>query len=237
VPKLETRVRKVPISRLERLPENPRYMTSLQSERLTQNIKRDGALTSLPLVYDLIGDDSGPLLVLSGNHRVDAAEAAGLTEIDVVEIITRIDDDRRRAIALSHNAIVGQDDPNRLRAFYESLSLALKEYTGLTEDSFKVPTLDIAALSVRPPLFEQMVVDFLPQSAEIFREALKRIKAGTVPPTVLVGRFEDFDAFFEATMRTKKQTNVHNAAMALRMMAELAIERLDQIEGAGDREV
>ena len=205
-------------------------MTSMQFERLTDNIRRDGALTSLPLVYDIAGDDEDKLLVLSGNHRVDAAEAAGLVELEVIEIMTRIDDDRRRAIALSHNAIAGQDDPNLLRAFYDSLSLALKEYSGLTEDSFKAAKLDLAALTIRPPEFEQLLLDFLPESKEIFLAALKRIGGGKRPPMVLAARFEDFDLFFDAVMKTKKQANVHNAAMALRIMAELACERLDQLD-------
>jgi hypothetical protein len=97
------------------------------------------------------------------------------------------------------------------------LSLALKEYSGLTEDHCKAAVLDIGSLSVRAPFFEQIAVEFLPQSKEIFLDALKRIKTGSRRPTVLVARFEDFDAFFEAMMRTKAHGNVQNAAMGLRM--------------------
>lgn len=78
--------------------------------------------------------------------------------------------------------------------------------------------------------FEQVILDFLPESKEIFLGALKRLGASKLTRTVLVGRFEDFDAFFDATMKTKKQAGIHNAAMALRVMAEFAVQRLAQLE-------
>jgi hypothetical protein len=231
--RLETRIRTVPIGRLDRLPGNPRYMTSQQFERLTENIRRDGTLTSLPLVYDLAGDDSGKLLILSGNHRVDAAEKAGLVEIQVIEIVTRVSEEQRKAIALSHNAIAGQDDPNLLRAFYDGLSLALKEYSGITEDSFKAAKLNIEGMTLRPPQFEQVVIEFLPEVREVFAATLKRLAASKVINSVYVGRFADFNEFFAAAMRSKGYSKVHNAAMGLKIMADLAAERLDQLERAG----
>lgn len=211
-------------------------MNGPQFERLTANIRTDGVLTSLPLVYDVAGDDAGPLVILSGNQRTDAAiEALGAgAEIDVIEIVTRIPEDRRKAIALSHNAITGQDDPNALKLFWEGLSLALKEYSGLTEDSFAAAKLDIASLSLRPPQTEQIVLEFLPEVREVFSAAVGKLLKSKTVHSVYAGRFVDYDQFFEGLMRTKSEKRIHNAAMALHAMAELAIERLAQLEGQGD---
>jgi hypothetical protein len=65
-------------------------------------------------------------------------------------------------------------------------------------------------------VFEQVVIDFLPETKEVFLNALGRIKKRAKPPLVLVARFEDFDEFFEALLKTKNRANVHNAAMAIR---------------------
>lgn len=218
------------MTRLEHLPGNPRYMTSVQFQRLTNNIRADGILTSMPLVYDLTGNDSGPLVILSGNQRVEAAVAAGLRDIDVIEIITRISDERRKAIALSHNAITGQDDPNKLREFYDTLSLSLKQYSGLTDDSFAAAKIDIATLSMKQPTFEQLVIQFLPEAKEVFVGAIERL-GKKHPPVALVGRFEDFGTFFDAMQQVKKRANVYNAATALRLMAEYAVAHLERIDG------
>jgi hypothetical protein len=65
------------------LDKNARYMTQEMFENLVNNIKSDGGLSSLPLCYQ---EKDGRLLVLSGNHRVQAAVHAGLEEILVLVI-------------------------------------------------------------------------------------------------------------------------------------------------------
>jgi hypothetical protein len=57
------------------LNKNARYMSHEMFENLTANIKRDGGLASIPLCYR---EPDGGLLVLSGNHRVQAAVNAGI---------------------------------------------------------------------------------------------------------------------------------------------------------------
>jgi ParB-like chromosome segregation protein Spo0J len=54
-------------------------MKAPQFKRLVENIRRDGVLTQLPLVY------RGR--ILSGNHRVRAAIEAGLTEIEWQDLL------------------------------------------------------------------------------------------------------------------------------------------------------
>lgn len=85
-------------------------MTGDQLRRLVENIRRDGVLTSLPLVYtpsaelnpDFFAQSGGAPIIVSGNHRVEAAREAGLEVIDVIELRTPVTDARLRAIQLSH---------------------------------------------------------------------------------------------------------------------------------------
>lgn len=62
--------------KLKLLETNARYMTNDKFARLVENIKRDKALGSVPLVY--AGEDPKEPTVLSGNHRVMGARQAGL---------------------------------------------------------------------------------------------------------------------------------------------------------------
>jgi hypothetical protein len=196
-------------------------MPGAQFRQLVENLKLDGALTSTPLVYQ--GN------VLSGNHRVQAAIEAGIEEGDVLEVLTPLDEKRQVALQLSHNAIVGQDDPGLLSELYRGLDIEWKQYSGLTDAALNdISELDVNALALGAPEYQELVLLFLPEEQGAFLRALKsiegKLKKG-VP--VFVGRYEDFDRFFEAVVAMKKVKGVHNSALAVRMLAELALAQLE----------
>jgi hypothetical protein len=205
-----------------KLPEkNARFMKGSAFAQLVANIRADGCLTSFPLV----NRQSDELTVVSGSHRVAAAIKAGLVDHDVIEITSPLTRERFVALQLSHNAIVGEDDPNVLRALYDELDFSWKEYSGLTDDAFKVEDLDTSVLRVEQPFYEELTISFLPGDAVIFGDWLDKI-AKSKPATRLVGQYADFGRFFEQLLVVKHVTGVHNTAVALRLMAELAGEAL-----------
>jgi hypothetical protein len=57
---LNTEIRRLPLKVLKHLETNARYMTADQQKRLTENISRDGGLTSLPLVWLIQSEDGVP---------------------------------------------------------------------------------------------------------------------------------------------------------------------------------
>ena len=59
---------------------NARYMTAETMHQLTENIKKDGHLESVPLVHK----DGDKYRIISGHHRIDAAKAAQLDQILVM---------------------------------------------------------------------------------------------------------------------------------------------------------
>jgi hypothetical protein len=185
--------------------------------RLVANIKKDGCLTSFPLVNRQ--DDK--LVVASGNHRVLAAIKAGIEEHDVIEITTPLAREQFVALQLSHNAIAGQDDPNILRSLYDELDFGWKEYSGLTDDAFDINDLDTSVLRVEQPFYEELHVSFLPGDAAIFGDWLDRIGKSKAA-TRIVGLYDDFGLFFDELIAVKQATGVRNTAVALRLMAELA---------------
>jgi hypothetical protein len=219
--------------------DNARYMTAAEFQRLVANVKRDGVLTSSPLVYrDRLDDPECRPVVLSGNHRTEASIEAGLATITVMEIITRLTPEEQRAIQLSHNAIAGQDDLSRLFELYDALPFTEKQYSGLTDDSFEgLPKLNLEALSIGAVRYQEVALMFLPSDVEGFEEGLKRIQDLAKRMPVFVGRVEDFDRLFDAIVAVKQAKNVFNTALAFNAMAQLALEALEaEGDGAeGDR--
>jgi hypothetical protein len=219
---LRTRVIKVRLSDLKLPEKNARFLKGPMFAQLVANIKRDGCLTSFPLV-NRQGDD---LTVASGSHRVAAAMKAGLVEHDVIEITSLLTREQFVALQLSHNAIAGEDDPNVLRSLYDELGFEWKEYSGLTDDAFKVEDFDMSVLRVEQPFYEELSIAFLPGDAVIFGDWLDRIGKSKSAGARLVGMYADFARFFEQLLAVKHATGVHNTAVALRLMAEMAGDAL-----------
>lgn len=215
--------------------ENARFMTADQMRRLSDNLAKDDALTSVVCVYP--EKESGKLAVLSGNHRVEAALKAGQELIPVLVIQTHIGMERRRAIQLSHNAINGQDDPNLLKHIYENLSLEYKAYSGLTDDHFKsLDKLDIDGLSIGAPQYEEISFLFLPNEKELFLQQIKDLEKAKDKRTVLFAAYDDYFRLFDALVAVKQFKNVFNNAVAIRLLADLAMERLEQLKAATEAE-
>lgn len=222
--KLVTRILSMDPKDLVLLEKNARYMTAAQYERLVNNVKRDGCLTSLPLVYR----DGDAFIVLSGNHRTKAAADAGLKTIDVLEICTPLTPEERTAIQLSHNAITGQDELNTLQDLYRSLGLEERLYSGLDDSVLDMDPLKLPTLGSLSPEYVQVLLFFLPEDAAIVSEVLDRI-AKQPKPLYHFADLATWDEFFNSVVATKEGANVLNSAAALRAMARLAAERLDQL--------
>ena len=227
----------VPSSMIQTLAaeENARFMTADQMRRLSGNLKKDNALTSAVLVYP--DAESHKLVVLSGNHRVEAAVLAGQHIIPVMVIQSFLTEERKIAIQLSHNAITGQDDPNILGKLYESLTLEYKAYSGLTDDSFNIlEKLDIDSLAIGTPQYEEILLLFLPADKTIFMKCLERLGKLIEKRTYLAALYEDYSRVFEAIIAVKQHKNIFNTAVAIRALADLAIERLEQLEAEAELE-
>ena len=209
------------------LEKNARYMTVTQFGRLVDNLKRDGVLTSYPLIYKNV--------VLSDNHRVQAAIEAGIIDSPCIEVLTELTQEQQTTIVLSHNAISGQDDLSTLQELYESLGLELKAYSGLTDDSFKLEEIDIDSLSLGTPKYEELLILFLPEELTVFQEAVKKLEKSKARKA-FAAHYADYADIFQAVTETKKKLDIHNTAMALRVMADLALKQLDQMAEEAENE-
>ena len=98
-----TAIEMIEISRLKHHPENPRKDLGDLTE-LTESIRQRGVMQNLTVVREEIGINhvgTGRFLVVIGNRRLEAAKAAGLTELPCV--ISHMDHKEQIATMLMEN--------------------------------------------------------------------------------------------------------------------------------------
>ena len=173
---------------------NARMMSGQAMRRLTENLRRDGVLSSSPLIY---GDR-----IISGHHRVEAAIKAGIVDADCLSIEGEVDEGRLTAIQLSHNSLSGEDDPEVLRQMLETLMPLEQVYAAVL--SMEVPKPPPLRPSIGTPDTVTVAVTFTPPDAEEIRRVADSSLFSQVEP------LEQMRDFLEAVFAVKLQTTSTN---------------------------
>ena len=225
---LKTRIVTVDPRALKLLEINARFMSKFEFENLVNNIRKDGCLTSLPLVCE--DDDGNGLLVLSGNHRTRAAIECGLETIEVMQIINPLSEDQKLAIQLSHNAIAGKDEINTLQSLYDMLSFEGKEYSGLNDTMFNLEDLSLCSIPDVHSLYTEVKLLFLPADYDAYHEALKALDVktkGKIPPELCVALNSSFEEFLNVLSVVKERYRIINSSTAMITILRKAMEKID----------
>ncbi|MER6633519.1 ParB N-terminal domain-containing protein [Streptomyces sp. NPDC000987] len=214
---------------LTRLEVNARYMRKEEFDRLVENIRRDGCLTSTPLIYSGGEYEEGHELVLSGNHRTMAAVEAGLDEIDCMLIEEKLTRQQLVAIQLSHNAIAGQDDPATLKQLYEELDdVDWRAYSGLDDEQLQLlAEVSPEGLSEANLDFATVSLIFLPSELEAAREAFTQARLGQ-NESWLAAR-ADYQQTLDTLASTHAAHKVGNVATALHAILAITERHLDEL--------
>lgn len=219
---------------LTALKVNARYMRHETFQRLVSNLRQQGTLTSTPFVWKATqhepGTDTptgyadGDLVIISGNHRVQAAIEAGITEITWLQTDDPLTLDERTALQLSHNALTGDDDPAILQTLYEQIStVEWKQFAALDDEHLGLlnevsfDTLKPANLS-----FQTLALTFLPpdyaEAMEAFEEA-RQLSTGA--DATWLAQFEDHTRLLRALDEVGKSHNVKNMGAALQYVINI----------------
>lgn len=215
---------------LKLLEKNARFMTKEVFDALTQGIERLG-MSSLPFCWW----DGKNYHVLSGNHRVQAARAAGAKAVLFLFTDADLSQEEQITIQLAHNQITGQDDPHILGELWEMLKQPnLKALTGFDDEWFKkLPEVDFSAISGPKIMFKALNLIFLPEDMDRVEEAVEVIQKEAGKSKTFLARYADFKIFFEAVVKVKEGLDILNTATAIRKMAEMSLERLDELQDEG----
>jgi hypothetical protein len=200
------------------IDKNAHYMPKRVYDQLMSNVQADGNLSSLPFCWR---NDKGQFVALSGNHRVKVAAEAGVPLILTLYTDADLSQAQRRAIQLSHNALVGLDNPVTLRELWTEIDdLSWKIYSGLDEELLETmeaaQVIRIAEESLR---FEELTLLFLTPEMDRIEATLQRL--GAVTKRRLAARYEDFDSFFAMLLDFKEATGIVNSATAMGAMIEI----------------
>lgn len=210
--------------------ENARYMSKETFDRLAENIRQDGNLSSVPLCWRR---PEGTLLCLSGNHRLLAAREAGIRQVLVLYTDADLTESERLARQLSGNSLVGQDNPQKLAELWQRVdAISWKVYSGLDDARLKtLPKMKVIRPQDAKLLFEEVRLLFVPAEAERIEETLKKLGDGG---RRWAASYADFDRFFETLLRYKQATGILNTATAIRTLTEIAEEWLARQERPTD---
>ena len=215
-------LRIVGLKDLRHLSKNARFFQRERFEQLVDNVRSDGMLESIPLCWE---NENEEILVISGNHRVQAARKAGLTEIPILLLKGNIAEGRRIAKQLAHNALVGSDDLEILAELWNEMEdLADKLYAGLDSEIVdEIESIEFKGYTPEPIRMEEIVIWFLPSELARLEEALKQsCLADSAKGTVFTARAEDYDRVWKMLVEVKKRDNIKNTAVAFNRLVDFA---------------
>ena len=200
------------------LQKNARYMSKATFDQLTHNVRGDGFLSSVPLCHTL---PDGSLECVSGNHRVQSAIAADIERLVVIVILETLDESRKVAIQLSHNALVGQDDQQLLAELYAEITdLEHQLYSGIDAAEIDaLPQVDFQAFNAEPVRTEKVVLWFVPEEVNEIETLLGEAAEFARADTVYLAPMEKYEEIFRALADTKKFKNIKNTAVAFLLLA------------------
>lgn len=205
---------------LELLKKNARVLKKDVFQQLTANIAADKRLSSVPLCWRMA---DGKLEVLSGNHRVQAAIQAGLAHVLVMVIEEDLSKAQQIAIQLSHNALVGSDDPTILAELWAAIdNIESKLYAGLSSDEVeRLEKIELVGFSTPQVCTRTMTFAFVDSEVERFSAVLEQLEA--LPAKEMhIADLHQFDRFFDLLEGVKKSFDVRNSSLAMLKLMDIA---------------
>ncbi len=215
---------KVGLDLLREQDKNARVMSPDKFDRLTENIRKDNRLESLPLCV-ISTNEAGneEFHILSGHHRTRAARAAGMREVFVMVIEDRLSHDQIRAKQLAHNALSGYDDPFLLREIYAEIGdITAKLESGILDGELD---MDMPSLSADDLAFdfdyEMLQILFLPRQKEKFEEVLSLLQRDA---EIYVADKADFVRLRDVMVDISKRENIRNVSAIMARMIDIVVQ-------------
>jgi len=233
----EVEILSVPADQFKFLKNNPHYMPREMFNRLVENIRRDGKLTSVPLCVK----EGNEYVVLSGNHRVRAGIKAGLEKIVVLNYKKHLTDSQKKAIAISHNSINGFDDPMLLKKMYDEIDDVIeKEYAGIDLQHVKEM---FEKVSVRSPWksvsvnMQDIHILFIEDDKEIMEELIKEAEIKLGEEEVYCFPMSEYQSFLERIDHARSSLNIKHTGLALVTLMQLGTKYLEgEVDGTTEEE-
>lgn len=211
----------VDIENLREQDINARVMDDEMFGQLVANIKKRGALEQLP--YCAVTNRG--VEIVSGHHRVRAANIAGLKQLDVLLDTSGLTRSAIAAKQLAHNAIEGTDDPRVLKVIAalitdvdDMLESAIdpKVFAELDKKSVSLPSLRVNFD------YKNIQFTFLDEQLTDLKNLCENLKKQDF---IGVADVKSFDEFAKAISATKKAADTRNVSSTIWAMIKAANEK------------
>lgn len=218
---------KLVISNLKEQDINAQVMDDRRMKILTSNIKNRGTLESLPYILK----EGETFSIISGHHRVRAANAAGLKTVYGLVETNELTKSQVVSKQIAHNELVGTADAEILGELVKQM----KEVddiiaSGLPEKFFNQiaqasPVMDLPQLDFD---WRTLQLVFLPEQLKDFQTLVKTIDSKA--EFVGVADVKQFDDFSKAMVQFGKTQNIKSIGATIQYLTEIALKEVEKWE-------
>ena len=218
----------VSIDQLEETQVNANKMSEAAFNRLVENIRISGGLSSAIGCYRRAED--GKFVIFSGNHRKKAAELLRILEVPVIYAEEAdLTKDEIIALQLSHNSLHGDDDKGILaRLFAEIQQVDFKEFANITIDEVKPIDTKGVSFSVDSEHYTVSLI-FYRKDYELLQELFGVITDATKKSdlVLLTDGDKNEDDYWHLVKEVREKYNILSTNTTFAKILELAKKQMD----------
>lgn len=218
----------VSIDQLEETQVNANKMSEAAFNRLVENIRISGGLSSAIGCYRRAED--GKFVIFSGNHRKKAAELLRILEVPVIYAEEAdLTKDEIIALQLSHNSLHGDDDKGILaRLFAEIQQVDFKEFANITIDEVKPIDTKGVSFSVDSEHYTVSLI-FYRKDYELLQELFGVITEATKKSdlVLLTDGDQNEDDYWHLVKEVREKYNILSTNTTFAKILELAKKQMD----------
>jgi hypothetical protein len=217
---------------LKEQDKNAHLMNPVMFNQLADNIKKRGALESIPFCALV----NGAVEIVSGHHRVRASREAGIKRIPILLDTTGLSRSAIAAKQLAHNFINGYDDKDlvaEIAKLITDVDDMIESY--LEKTQIEVSQIDVGALLNPSMEIEWKELSFLFLQAQ-FDKFKDLVSALGKKDLVGVAEGEKFKPFIDALGKYQKYSDIHSVGMAIDLLTKKALEEVTGAEYAENGE-
>lgn len=205
-------IRFIDISKLKEQPINAQLMSRTKFDNLTQNIKLRGQLESLPYCYQ---NEKGTIEIISGHHRVRAANAAGLTRIPVIIDRQPMTRSTITAKQIAANELTGYTDEKTLSQLLTQItSVDDILLTGLDDSKFAAmddsTTVSLNSINMKYD-FKTVELTFLSKEFDEFKQFVEK----TTADMTVIASSSLYQQFSDEVITYANRHNIKNVSAAI----------------------
>lgn len=222
---------RVNINDLREQDVNAQYMIPEMFNRLSQNIKREDRLESVPFAVKR----EKHFELISGHHRVRAARSAGLTEIIVLADTRDLNRSQVVAKQIAHNRLTGESSEEILARMIKEIQDVddmIEAYVDMKELGVDPPGVDIDSLALSID-WRIVTFAFLPAQMEKFKEVADEIPESDFVGVVNQELFEDLK---NTLIQLKKAEDIRSIGALVGRMLEITDDHLKTLKQKSEHE-